>query len=228
MLLKIIRKTSTAFVGIENLEEEVLFFPPCIAALDSRLSQGFHMEHYEYLQLGFFLREAGMSFKDYQRYWYFRHPSNRGKSWEEFSTSHWGDYQLRQQYGLTGGGTEYRAFSCKKAQAEAFCPFKDFNTDEIALFIQSYLEKEGITENDANRIKNGIKKIRGLVRKRYFGAACATEYELRFKEKTDWINHPILSYYKNAKMLNRRRKKTILQEDGSRPDKKDGRSITRS
>lgn len=228
ILLKIIRKTSTAFVGIENLEEEVMFFPPCIAALDSRLSQGFHMEHYEYLQLGFFLREAGMSFKDYQRYWYFRHPSNRGKSWEEFSTSHWGDYQLRQQYGLTGGGTQYSAFSCKKAQSEAFCPFKDFNSDEIALFIQSYLEIDDANENDIKRINDGIRKIRGLMRKRYFGAACATEYELRFKEKTEWVNHPIFSYYKNAKLLDRRRKKTTLQEDDKPSNDQDDRTITRS
>lgn len=211
-LLKHIRETSTSFVGMENLEEEIKFFPPCIAGLDAKISQGFQVEHLEYLQLGFFLREAGMSFKDYQRYWYFRHPKNRSKSWEDFSTSHWGDYQLRFHFGHAGGGKEYRAYGCKKAQSDAFCPFKDYKGKELGSFLLSYLEKEYETEEEKEKLKKEIKHILSLVRKRHYGAACAIEYQLRFKKgKIDWVNHPIISYYQKIKREVKKQQKMIIQ-----------------
>jgi DNA primase large subunit len=207
-VVKDIKSTSTAFVGIEDLSEELMLFPPCIVGLDGRISQGFEVEHLEFLQLGFFLREAGLSFRDYQRYWYLRHPSNRGRSWEEFISSHWGSYQLRHHYGEMGGGKRYNAFSCKKAQSDAACPFRDLGEEDLTAFLLSYLDDRYEGEDEKRRLEKEINHILSLKGKRYYGAACATEFKLRFKSaQADWVNHPIYNYYHPAKVLDRERKK---------------------
>lgn len=204
-VIKEIKSTSTAFVEIDDLKEEMALFPPCIVMLDSKISRGFEVEHLEFLQLGFFLREAGLTFPDYQRYWYLRHPANQDKSWEEFVGSHWGSYQLRHHYGEMGGGKRYNAFSCKKAQSDACCPFRDLDEDDLADFLLGYLEEKYRGEG-AGRLNGGIEHILSMKKQRYYGAACAAEFKLRLKaSESDWVNHPIYNYYRPAKVLRRKR-----------------------
>lgn len=203
-ILENIQANSTSFVGLEHLEEETNFFPSCMRVVDLEISKGMELERSELLQMGFFLREAGMSLNDYLRYWYLRHPKNADKSWEEFLGSHWGRYELPHHYGEVGGGKKYSSMACQKIQGEGICPFKDWSFEKIEAFLKSYLNE--IYPSDANKevLEKGLSHIRAMCKKRFFGAACSTEFKLRFKvEKHDYVNHPIYLYFAKAKLLAR-------------------------
>jgi len=201
-IYEVIKSTSTSFIGIEHLEEEAIQFPPCMRAIDWSIFNGIELERTEYLQMGFFLREAGMSLNDYLRYWYLRHPKNVGVSWDEFLSSHWGRYELPHHYGEIGGGKKYSSFGCKKIQSQGLCPFKDWKPEQLEAFIRPHLESIYITEDEVEMLESEIQHIYSMCRKRYFGAGCSTEFKLRFRvDKADYINHPIHSYYAKAKSI---------------------------
>lgn len=214
-----IKSTSTSFIGIEHLEEETVYFPPCMRAIDWSIYNGIELERTEYLQMGFFLREAGMSINDYLRYWYLRHPRNVGVSWDEFLSSHWGRYELPHHYGEIGGGKKYSSFGCKKIQSQGLCPFKDWMKERLENFLMPYLDGIYTTPEEKQYLENEIQHIHALCRKRHFGAGCSTEFKLRFKvHKADYVNHPIHSYYNKAKLISRPPKNKADQETENATD----------
>lgn len=218
-LLDVIQSTSTTFIGLEHLEEETKCFPPCMRAVDLYISKGMELERSELLQMGFFLREAGMNLNDYKRYWYLRHPSNAGKSYEEFESSHWGRYELPHHYGEIGGGKKYKSMACKKIQSEGLCPFKDWLTEQLFAFIRPHLDEIYISDEEKMVLERRLNHVKRMCNKRFFGAACSTEFELRFKtENHPYVNHPIHTYFAQAKMLARERNKKEEDSDDESSD----------
>lgn len=224
-VLKEIERYSATFVGMDHIDEEVRHFPPCMCALDHMLQQGITFDRTELLQLGFFLREIGMTLNDYRRYWFKRHPNNKGKTWEEFSTSHWGSYELKHHYGAVGGGKKYKCYGCKTIQLEGFCPFHDWDFERLRDFIRAPLDEMYVGDDEQDMLDNKMKKIRRLCKKDYYGAACATEFKLRFKVKeSDYVNHPIKNYYDPAKRETEKEKerlKKIEKEKSEKDEKQD-------
>jgi DNA primase large subunit len=222
-LTKSIQATSVSFIGIEHLDEETRFFPPCMRGIDWMISNGMELERIEYLQMGFFLREVGMSLNDYLRYWYLRHPSNEGKSWQEFKSSHWGRYELPHHYGARGGGKKYNCYGCKTIQLEGFCPFKDWEDEHLENFVRSNIEGIYNTPQGEKRVERKIKHILNMQKKKYYGAGCSTEFELRFQiDDHNYVNHPIKQYYDPAKRIEKERiKKREKEEEKKSKDEKE-------
>lgn len=200
-----IKKYSVSFLGLDQFDKEIKHFPPCIRIIDQMISTDMGVERPELLQIGFFLREVGMSLNDYRRYFYLRHPANRDKTWSEFLSSKISRYNLPHHYGKTGGGKAYLSYACKKIQLQGFCPFRDMKNEDIIEFVTKPIKDKYTTPSGKEYMERKMNHILKMKRKKYYGAACSTEFQLRFGEEHTYVNHPIKQYFEPAKRLTEQR-----------------------
>ncbi|MCE7742092.1 MAG: hypothetical protein GOP50_06505 [Candidatus Heimdallarchaeota archaeon] len=151
--------------GVEILTKSELF-PPCIQELIGILKSEGHLAHMENWQLGIFLKKAGMTVEEQQRFWYENSVDNIGISFEQFKQRV--NYQLKHMYGKVGGGIDYSPPSCTKCINSYFCYWAHKRTDKI---IEDM--KIRFAEKDKKSLDAAIEDISKLQRDQQYKKACA-------------------------------------------------------
>lgn len=128
-----------------KLYERVDLFPLCMSLLYRDIKVEGYLSHEGRLQLGFFLKELGMSVEEQLQFWYENSVDDAGMSWKEFKNGP--GYQVRHIYGLVGGGIDYNAPKCETIINRYFCPFASLPQMEL---------KEELSSEGSSSAKNRI------------------------------------------------------------------------
>jgi len=204
-ILDKIQDLSGSVIGYGDITEHMEKFPLCIQMLDRFLSSGKDLGHQELLQLGFFLKAVGFTIEDYRKYFFYRHPSNAGKSYEEFVSGHWGGYQLKHHFGLVGSGKSYSSFSCETIVKEGFCPYIELDGTKRRKLLES-VYGEVYDQKTLDNLINKINKRMRVKTPYNCTIACGHEFYLHYsiehvKGRVLHIRSP-LSYYQLADHIN--------------------------
>jgi len=151
--------------GVDILTKPKVF-PPCIQELIGILKSEGHLAHVENWQLGIFLKKAGMTVEEQQRFWYENSVDNIGISFEQFKQRV--NYQLKHMYGQVGGGIDYSPPSCSKCIDSYFCYWAHKKPNLIIEDIKLRFQ-----DNDKNKLDNLIADISKLLRDQKYKRACA-------------------------------------------------------
>jgi len=177
--------------GVEILTKSELF-PPCIQELIGVLKSEGHLAHMENWQLGIFLKKAGMTVEEQQRFWYENSVDNIGISFEQFKQRV--NYQLMHMYGKVGGGIDYSPPSCTKCINSYFCYWAHKRTDKIIEDMKLLFE-----DKEKKVLDTAIDDISKLQRDQKYKRACARYFTLLtgWKIKGNQINQ-MMHYTKQA------------------------------
>ncbi|KAJ4456430.1 putative DNA primase large subunit [Paratrimastix pyriformis] len=114
-------------------------FPPCMRRMFSKLRETHHLKHTGRMQLGLFLKGAGLSLEDSMQVW--REELTRVVG-DKFDKEY--AYNIRHNYGLEGKRVNYSPYSCAKliptlpGTGEYHgCPFRYMERDELLEFLKS-------------------------------------------------------------------------------------------
>ncbi|MFX0207620.1 MAG: hypothetical protein ACFFDT_16655, partial [Candidatus Hodarchaeota archaeon] len=120
--------------GVDQIKER---FPPCMKGLWLVMENEGHLTHTHRLQLGFFLKEIGMTLEEQLHFWYEKSVDNVGMSFQEFNRRI--GYQIRHMYGLEGSRTDYKVMKCETNISSYFCPFFHLSHKKIIELVSTYL-----------------------------------------------------------------------------------------
>ncbi|KAJ1339277.1 hypothetical protein BSLG_006411 [Batrachochytrium salamandrivorans] len=135
----------------EEVDRLVGHFPPCMQQLQHSLRLNAHLKHQGRLQLGLFLKGAGLSLDEALIFW--RKAFHRMTD-DEFAKKGY-LYNVRYNYGLEGKRTNYTPYSCVKIITSSApsagdshgCPFKHFSQDHLATMMgRMHVADAGATE----------------------------------------------------------------------------------
>jgi DNA primase large subunit len=151
--------------GVEILTKPNLF-PPCIQELIGILKSEGHLAHMENWQLGIFLKKAGMTVEEQQRFWYENSVDNIGISFEQFKQRV--NYQIKHMYGQVGGGIDYSPPSCTKCVDSYYCYWAHKKPDKIIEDIKMRFE-----DKEKNVLDALIEDLSRILRNQRYKRACA-------------------------------------------------------
>lgn len=185
-----IQKKSGIILTLEDTEKFMDTFPLCIIGLIHLMKSGKDLSYTECLQLGLFLKEAGLTLNDYRMFWYLYHPANKGIDFSTF-LNNW-EYHSDHIYGKQGSMVDYTAMGCLKSRSEGFCPFTEGNK-KIALDLIKLYYNQKIDQDILNQHLTAIRRV--LVKNP--NMACTIELKLRLNsdEPLPVVSHPIDGYY---------------------------------
>lgn len=190
----------------EDIFSKPELFPPCILELISILKSRGHLSHSENWQLGTFLKKAGMSIEDQQRFWYNNSVDNVGMSFEEFVRRV--GYQIKHIYGEVGGGIDYSPPSCKTCINGYFCYWAHKKLEDISDDIRVRMK-----DRNQEVVERTIEDISKLIINQRFQAACGRYFTLLTGWKKESIAH-MLSYTTQAyRWYSSRKHKKEAQEE---------------
>ncbi len=177
-ITEIARKTklssdlSTLGIGEgEEIFSKPELFPPCILELLGILRSKGHLSHVENWQLGTFLKKAGMTIEDQQRFWYNNSVDNVGMSFDEFVRRV--GYQIKHIYGEVGGGIDYSPPSCKTCINGYFCYWAHKKLEDISEDIKTLMK-----DRDQKVVDRAIEDISRLIINQRFQEACGRYFRL--------------------------------------------------
>ncbi len=196
----------------EDIFSKPELFPPCILELIGILKSKGHLSHVENWQLGTFLKKAGMSIEDQQRFWYNNSVDNVGTSFDEFVRRI--GYQIKHIYGEVGGGIDYSPPSCKTCINGYFCYWAHKKLEDISEDI-----KVRMKDRNQNAVEQAIEDISKLIINQRFQAACGRYFRLLTGWEKRSIAH-MLSYTTQAYKRFSPKKEQNTEED-KKEDKKD-------
>ncbi|MHA1197900.1 MAG: hypothetical protein ACTSQF_00890 [Candidatus Heimdallarchaeaceae archaeon] len=174
----------------EDIFSKPELFPPCILELISILKSKGHLSHVENWQLGTFLKKAGMTVEDQQRFWYNNSVDNVGTTFDEFKRRI--GYQIKHMYGEVGGGIDYSPPSCKTCINGYFCYWAHKKLEDISEDI-----KVRMKDRDQKVVEIAIEDISKLIINQRFQDACGRYFTLLTGWKKRGIAH-MLSYTEQA------------------------------
>ena len=174
----------------EDIFSKPELFPPCILELIGILKSKGHLSHVENWQLGTFLKKAGMSIEDQQRFWYNNSVDNVGVSYDEFVRRI--GYQIKHIYGEVGGGIDYSPPSCKTCINGYFCYWAHKKLEDISEDI-----KVRMKDRNQEVVDRAIEDISKLIINQRFQAACGRYFTLLTGWEKRSISH-MLSYTTQA------------------------------
>lgn len=107
-------------VGINNINEMAVYFPPCMYNLYKKLRENHRLPHNSRYQLTVFLKNIGMPYDDAVLFWsdeYIKTSSKNSKcrcSWQKDEKRF--IYSIRHMYGLEGRRVNYKTHGCNYLQ----------------------------------------------------------------------------------------------------------------
>ncbi|XP_065670790.1 DNA primase large subunit isoform X2 [Hydra vulgaris] len=178
-------------------ESSKISFPLCMRNLHEGLRKEHHLKHNGRLQLGLFVKAAGLTLDEALQYW--RTEFTKNMDVEKFDKQY--AYNIRHSYGKEGKRANYTPYSCLKiitsnppgAGDYHGCPFKYSDADILQRRLQTYK-----IPNDA------VNEIIDLVKHQHYQIACAKYFEVTHKsgEGTATINHPNQYFVESKRFLN--------------------------
>lgn len=156
--------------------------PACMTYLMSGLNEKHHLKHFGRLQLGLFLKGAGLSLNEALTFWQQKFSKTTA---DDFKKKY--DYNIRHNYGRLGKQVDYVPMSCQKIiQVQPLsdeyhgCPYKTLESKKLkALLKLSY----NISDEDFLDIEQKKKE---------------KQYQVNIKQSTfnisDFINLSILKF----------------------------------
>lgn len=120
------KPTVSSAINIHNIERESERFPRCMKIIYSKLMKGDKLGHNQRFNFSLFLKDAGMSMDEANRFWrkYYSNIQGSRKSaslWEERKYKY--AYSLRHLYGQEGSRRTYKTASCEALFSQNICPF---------------------------------------------------------------------------------------------------------
>ena len=186
--------------------------PLCMSSMLAGLDRDRHLKHKGRLQLGLFLKGAGLPLEEAMRFWRDGFGNLAG---DDFDKRH--AYGVRFNYGKEGKRADYTPYSCVKIVATpvdsgdcAGCPFKTQAPDALAALLRSRL---GLVAGAAAAVV--ARAGRG-----HYQLACASAWEAVHggKELDSGVNHPN-QYFDAARRAAREERE---KEGGGEGVKKEG------
>ncbi|KAJ1848029.1 DNA primase subunit pri2, partial [Coemansia sp. RSA 2703] len=150
-------------------------FPPCMRHLHAQLERDRHLRHAGRLQLGLFLKAAGLPLADALVFW---RRAFAGLTDDQFQKGY--AYNVRHSYGQEGRRANYTAYSCHRIITAAppgpgdhhGCPFRHHAPDRL----RAALHADRLPESD-------VREIADLARAGHCQVACTRHLEARLAQR---------------------------------------------
>jgi len=160
-------------------------FPPCMLHLYQAVKTENHLRNAGRMQLGLFLKGAGMPMEESLEF--FRAEFSRKMGADKFDKEY--AYNVRHIYGKEGARKDYTAMSCMKiimgpppGQNEHHgCPFKAFGADRL----RSFVAATGV--KDPTAVSAIVDKAS---RQQSYQIACMMYFEGKHGKAPEPVNHP--------------------------------------
>ncbi|KAK9108518.1 hypothetical protein Syun_024529 [Stephania yunnanensis] len=168
-------------------------FPLCMRHLFEKLREDHHLKHGGRMQLGLFLKGAGLKLDDALAFW--KAELSRKVGAERFDKEY--AYSIRHNYGKEGKRTDYTPYSCQKIILSTpgvgdhhGCPYRYFSDENL----RAALGKMGV----GSQI---MEDVMDKVRNRHYQLACTLTFESIHGSSCDaGINHPN-QYFKDSQKI---------------------------
>ena len=158
--------------------------PLCMSSMLAGLDRDKHLKHKGRLQLGLFLKGAGLPLEEAMRFWRDGFGNLAGDDFDKRYA-----YGVRFNYGKEGKRADYTPYSCVKIVTTpvdsgdcAGCPYKTQSPDVLANLLSSRLKLNA----------GDVAAVVGRARQGHYQLACASTWEAvhRGKELDSGVNHP--------------------------------------
>ena len=189
--------------------------PLCMSSMLAGLDRDKHLKHKGRLQLGLFLKGAGLPLDEAMRFWRDGFGNLAGDDFDKRYA-----YGVRFNYGKEGKRADYTPYSCVKIVTTpvdagdcAGCPYKTQAPDVLANLLSS-------------RLKLGAGDVSAVVaraRQGHYQLACASAWEAVHggKELDSGVNHPN-QYFDASRRAAREEREEKEKEGGGGGVKKEG------
>ncbi|CAM1322077.1 Uncharacterised protein g7986 [Pycnogonum litorale] len=138
-------------IGVDDVEDETKYFPPCMKHLHSVLQNSHQLRHHSRIQYTLFLKDIGLSVTSALKFWRqeYSRPCNGGNDrWKSRRKRY--EYGIRHLYGLEGSKRNYRGHCCRALQSDyssgvddGGCPFAKFEKN----YLKQYLLDDGLPDS---------------------------------------------------------------------------------
>jgi len=179
-------KSSGVILRLADLHPVALeSFPPCMLNLYQAVKMENHLRNAGRMQLGLFLKGAGMPMEESLDF--FRSEFSKKMGADKFDKEY--AYNVRHIYGKEGARKDYTAMSCMKiimgpapGQSEHHgCPFKTFGPDRL----KSFVAATGV--KDPTAVSAIVDKAS---RQQNYQIACMMYFEGKHGKAPEPVNHP--------------------------------------
>ncbi|KAJ9554578.1 hypothetical protein OSB04_018623, partial [Centaurea solstitialis] len=169
-------------------------FPLCMRHLFDTVREDHHLKHGGRMQLGLFLKGAGLKLDDALAFWKAEFSQKVGA--ERFDKEY--AYGIRHNYGKEGKRTDYTPYSCQKIILSTpgvgdhhGCPYRHFSEDNL----RAALGKMGVSSRALDEVIDKAKT-------KHYQLACTLTYEAVHGSSCDaGINHPNQYFSDSQKSL---------------------------
>ncbi|XP_078432555.1 DNA primase, large subunit family [Wolffia australiana] len=158
-------------------------FPLCMRHLFDKLREDHHLKNGGRMQLGLFLKGAGLSLDDALAFWRAEFSQKVGQ--ERFDKEY--AYHVRHSFGKEGKRTDYTPFSCQRVISSPAavgdhhgCPYRNFSEENLRAALRSM----GVAERP-------MEEVMEKARNRHYQVACMLTFEAVHGCSCDTgVNHP--------------------------------------
>lgn len=177
-------------------------FPLCMRHLFEKLREDHHLKHGGRMQLGLFLKGAGLKLDDALTFWKAELSKKVGA--ERFDKEY--AYGIRHNYGKEGKRTDYTPYSCQKIISSTpgvgdhhGCPYRHFSEENL----RAALGKMGVGSRP-------LEDVMEKVRNRHYQLACTLTFEAIHGTSCDaGINHPNQYFSDSQRILASKNQSTL-------------------
>ncbi|MFW9928782.1 MAG: hypothetical protein ACFFD1_05290 [Candidatus Thorarchaeota archaeon] len=181
-----LRSNSLSFTNLgpeTSLYDKMIYYPPCMRYLRSKLEESGHIPHLHRVQLGIFLKAMGMDVETQLRYWYNTAIDNVNISYDTFNRR--AGYQIRHLYGLEGGRRDYAVPKCQTLISDYFCLFQNISIKILKENLLFQFENELKGKND--ELNQVLMEAENYQPRK----ACSELFKL-ITDKNAFISHPLV------------------------------------
>ncbi|KAJ1642670.1 DNA primase subunit pri2 [Coemansia erecta] len=159
----------------DSVDSLAAMFPPCMQHLHGQLQRDHHLRHGSRMQLGLFLKGAGLRLPEALIYW---RRAFTNMTDDQFQKGY--AYNVRHNYGAEGRRADYTPYSCHRIITSNppgpgdhhGCPFRHFAADRL----RTALHSARLPEND-------VREISELARAGHCQVACTRHLEARLAQR---------------------------------------------
>ena len=189
--------------------------PLCMSSMLAGLDRDKHLKHKGRLQLGLFLKGAGLPLEEAMRFWRDGFGNLAGDDFDKRYA-----YGIRFNYGKEGKRADYTPYSCVKIVTTpvdagdcAGCPYKTQSPEVLANLLSSRLK---LSAGD-------VSAVVARARQGHYQLACASAWEAvhEGKELDSGVNHPN-QYFDASRRAAREEREKKAEEGGGGGVKKEG------
>ena len=189
--------------------------PLCMSSMLAGLDRDKHLKHKGRLQLGLFLKGAGLPLEEAMRFWRDGFGNLAGDDFDKRYA-----YGIRFNYGKEGKRADYTPYSCVKIVTTpvdagdcAGCPYKTQSPEVLANLLSSRLK---LSAGD-------VSAVVARARQGHYQLACASAWEAvhEGKELDSGVNHPN-QYFDASRRAAREVREKKAEEGGGGGVKKEG------